>query len=367
MRILHVVHSLEPGGMENGVVNIASGLVARGFETHVACLERMGDFAARLPVPQNALVLGKTSGFSPAAAARLATLVLSLRPHVVHTHNLGPLLYAALATVWGRTAPILHGEHSGLIDAEREPRRIRQRKRFYGACAAVHTVADSTRDQLVSLGFAPDRISVIPNGVDTTRFAPGDRAAARVRWSIPPDAQVAGILGRFGRFKGHGVLLDAFERLAESNPRLHLLIAGKGGPFEAEVAARVARHPHRCRIHLAGFMEEPRDACHAIDLLVLPSTNEGMSNAVLEAMACGVPVLVNDRCGHEQVVSSGAGIIADLRTVPDLAAALSAAMADAARLVDFGTNARSRVAAEFSLTRMLDRYADLYRAVAQRR
>jgi glycosyltransferase involved in cell wall biosynthesis len=367
LRILHVVHSLEPGGMENGVVNIASGLAAQGFETHVACLERIGAFAARLPVPGNTVILGKTKGFSAAATARLATHILRLRPHVVHTHNLGPLLYTALATVWGRTAPILHGEHSALTAAEREPRRFAQRRRFYGACAAVHTVADAPRDELVALGFSPAQITVVPNGVDTTRFAPGDRGAARARWSIPSDAQVVGIVGRFGAFKGHALLLDAFERIAGSQPHLHLLIAGKGGPLESEIVARVDAHPLRSRIHMAGFMEEPRVAFHAMDLLALPSTNEGMSNVALEAMACGIPVLANDRCGHEQILSSGTGILSDIRTAPALAAALTSALAEPARLVDFGVNARSRVAAEFSLTRMLARYADLYRAVAVHR
>jgi glycosyltransferase involved in cell wall biosynthesis len=231
----------------------------------------------------------------------------------------------------------------------------------------VHTVAASNREELIGLGFRPGLITAIPNGVDTVRFAPGDRAAARLRWGIPADAQVAGIVGRFGPFKGHALLFEAFETIAARLPRLHLLVAGSGGPLEQEIARRAGASAFKERIHLTGFLAEPREAFHCMDVLAIPSTNEGMSNVALEAMACGVPVLANDRCGHEQMVSRAEGILRDLRSAPALATALVETFANPARLVDFGANARSRIAADFSLTRMLDHYDQLYRAIALRR
>ena len=120
IRVLHVVTSLEPGGMENGVCNLARALVDLGVATSVALavlacvMTRSGPFASRLPDPGAVTVLGKTSGFSPKAVFALWQEIRRRRPHVVHTHNLGPLIYGALATWWGRSVPLLQGEHSQL-------------------------------------------------------------------------------------------------------------------------------------------------------------------------------------------------------------------------------------------------------------
>ena len=365
LRILHVVNSLEPGGMENGVVNLARGLAERGFETHAACLERRGAFAERLPDPARVVVLGKSGGFSPGAALRLTGHLARMRADVIHAHNLGPLIYSALATGGGVRCPIVQGEHSALTDDEKTPRRLRQRRWLYRCCARIHTVADAMREELVSLGFAPERITAIANGVDTDHFTPGDRNAARAEFDLPVDALVIGIVGRFGPFKGHDLLLDACAQIAPRFPSAHLLIVGGGGPCEDAIRARAAPN---ARIHFTGFRDDPRACYRALDLLAIPSTNEGMSNAALEAMSCGVPVLANRACGHEQIITDGtAGRLADLRTADTLAAALSAELATPALLIDKGANARRRVQHQFSLTRMLDAYAQLYRAAARRR
>lgn len=367
LRVLHVVDSLAVGGMENGVVNIANALAPRGIETHVCALVRRGAFADRLPRPELLFVAGKRDGFTPAAVLRLAAGILRLRPHVVHSHNLGPLIYASLATLGGRLAPILHGEHSLLTADEKSPRRLAQRQRFYRSCRVVHTVSQPQLDELVALGFPAAKIRAIINGVDTARFAPGDRAAAREQIGIPRDAFVIGIVSRFGAHKRHDVLIRAFEQLAAGEPRARLLVVGTGGPEEHRVLAQIAASPQRERIHVAGFQAEPRPFYQALDVLAIPSVNEGLSNAVLEAMACGVPALANLGCGHEQVITSGSdGVIADLNSPESLAAELQKLLAAPERLVDLAKNARTKVALHFSLTAMTANYENLYRSLAGR-
>jgi glycosyltransferase involved in cell wall biosynthesis len=363
VKILHVVNSLDPGGMENGVVNMAIALEARGFEMHVACLERRGAFADRLPHPNRVEVLGKNGGFSPRAVLRLACSIRRLRPGVVHSHNLGALIYTALATGGGRLATVIQGEHSRLTPEELTPRRLRQRHSLYRACRAVHTVADPMREELLTLGFPAEKISVIPNGVDTARFAPGDRDVARRKFGLPADAVCLGIVGRFGPFKRHAVLLDAFDDIASRFPGARLVIAGTGGSEEAATRTRAAASPHAARIHWLGFQGDPSPCYRALDLLVIPSVNEGLSNVALEALASGVPVLANLGCGHEHVFASGQeGIIADLSTPTLLATELSSLIATPERLVDLGKKARTRVLGHFSLGSMADAYAALYRA-----
>ena len=365
MRILHVVNSLEPGGMENGVVNMARALEPRGHEIHIACLERPGQFAERLPSPARVYVLGKSGGFSAGAAARLARLIARVQPHVVHSHNLGALIYSGIATLGGMRCPLLQGEHAHLTAEERSPRRLHQRRWLYRACAGIHTVSAPMRDELLALGFPAAKITVIPNGVDTAHFAPGDRTAVRRIFDLPSDALVVGIVGRFGPYKRHDALLDAFDLLAPRLPQLHLLLAGAGGSEEQRTRDRAAASPHRDRIRIAGYQGDPRACYQALDLLAVPSTNEGMSNAALEAMSSGVPVLGNSGCGHEQIISHDAdGVIADLASAEALAVQLSLLLSPPARLAEMGLAARKKIETHFSIEHMVTAYERLYRRLA---
>jgi glycosyltransferase involved in cell wall biosynthesis len=365
VKILHVVNSLDPGGMENGVVNMARALEPLGFEIHVACLERRGAFVERLPHPDRVTVLGKSGGFSPRAVLRLAGHITHLRPDVVHSHNLGALIYTSLATCGGRRGALLQGEHSHLTADELSPRRLRQRRWLYRTCGAVHTVSHPMREELLALGFPAEKISVIPNGVDTVRFAPGDCRAARCGLGLPDDALCIGIIGRFGPFKRHAVLLDAFDEIAPRFPAVHLVIAGTGGGAEPATRTRVQASPHAARIHWLGFQSDPRACYHALDLLAIPSVNEGLSNVVLEAMASGIPALANPGCGHEHIITSGfEGVIADLSTPAALATELAALLAHPKRLVDFGQKARTKMTRDFSIDSMAGSYSRLYHSLA---
>lgn len=350
VRIVHVVNSLEPGGMENGVCNIVNGLASRKFDTHVACLERRGSFAERLSGSVH--VLGKSRGFSPRAVFNLARLLFRLRPAVLHTHNLGPLIYANLATLGGRTCRIIHGEHAQLAPWEIEPRRIRQRHRLYRGCCAIHTVSRGQVDDLVRHGFAHEKIRSIPNGVDTVRFTPGDRSEAKRELGLPENEPVVGLVARFGPYKRHDALIAA-------RPDAQLLFVGSGGSEEARIRQLAEGN---ARVHFTGFRRDPETCYRAMDLLAIPSSNEGMSNAALEAMSCGVAALGNLGCGLEEIITSGKnGVIADLTQPAELAREISALLAKPSELVDIGRRARTTVETRFSITAMLDAYEQLYR------
>jgi len=366
LKILHVVTSLEPGGMENGLVNVARMLDPGQFEVYVACLERSGAFSERLPQLENITVLGKRSGFSPQALFRLGCEISRTKPALIHSHNLGPLIYSSLATGLGLACPILHGEHASLNEEECSPRRLRQRRLLYHCCRSVHTVAEGLTRHLVELGFPSKKITTIVNGVDTHRFFPGDRLSTRRQIPVPEAALLLGIVGRFGPFKRHAMLLEAFSSLAESYPNLHLLIVGGGGNEEQNIAEKVRQHPQAGRIHLVGFQENPVPFYQSLDLLVVPSINEGLSNAVLEAMACGVPVLANSACGNGDVITDQEdGFVADLSSVEKLQSQLFKHLSNPALLSVIGKKARQKAISAFSIDKMVSGYAELYQKVGR--
>jgi glycosyltransferase involved in cell wall biosynthesis len=364
LRILHVLFSLEAGGMENGVVNVSRALEGRGFEMHVCCLARGGAFVGRFTHPERVRILGKSEGFSPATVRALARHIREIVPDVIHTHNLGPLIYSGLAAP-GAKDRILHGEHAELTPAERSPRRKLIRRLLYTRVRQVHTVSAALRETLIAEGFPGNRVDVVVNGVDALHFSPGPRDDACEQTGLPAHALVLGLVGRFGEFKRHAELIEAFDRLPVEMRNLHLVFIGGGGPLEASVRARVAASPHALRIHFAGFQEDPRPWYRSLDLLVIPSVNEGLSNALLEAMACGIPALAHHACGSAEVIEDSVnGFLRDLDSPGKIATALADALLQPALLPALGQAACQTVRARFSFDAMAAGYERLYRHVA---
>lgn len=367
--VMHVLDSLAPGGLENGVVNVARRLNGNGFDIHSACLRFRGDFAERMPEPAKVVVMGKTEGFSLKAVKALRQHILQTGAQVIHSHNLGTLIYAVLATAGGLTHPIVHGEHGQLQPQDLTPKRMRQRRWLFKLCRSVHVVSSSVRDNLQDLGLDPRKqVVVTPNGVDSQRFSPAeDRAAARQEIGLPADALVIGIVGRLVALKRHEMLFAAFEKLAPHWPKLHLLVVGDGGEDRERLIAAMKAHPHASRLVWAGHQNDLPKYYRAMDLLAAPSEIEGLSNAVLEAMACAVPVLAHSACGNAEVIEDGlTGFLSDIQSADMLAACIETGLKNPALLARCGAGARETVLKRYSMEAMADCYRKLYREAAGR-
>lgn len=366
LKILQIVLSLEPGGMENGVVSIANGLDPQLFETSICCIERTGEFAQRLRPSIDVTTLNKPPGFRFQAVRELAALIRTEAPDVLHTHNLGPLIYAAAARaisprLW-RT-PILHGEHGALQGDSLHPRRLRQRRLLYRLCKLIHTVSSGLRKELIDRGLPASKIIPLLNGVDAQRFAPPtDKAIAKRTLGLPSDRPVIGTVGRFIATKRHELTIQAFERLASTPTSPHLIMVGDGGSEKHRIHNLAASSPCIDRIHLLGHMSDPSPAYQAMDLLVMPSSHEGLANALLESMASGVPVLAHSACGAGEVITSGVnGTLVDIQTAADLADAIEALIADKSTLERLAATALTDAQQRFSVDAMVAGYSDAYR------
>lgn len=374
MTILHVVDSLGRGGMENGVVNLAEGLTPRGFSFSTVALTRRGELADRFAAFGPVESLDRAPGFSLATARRLRAVIQRLRPDAIHTHNLGPLLYTFLAVPAARSR-VLHGEHAELGPDEQHGRRFLLRRLLMRWPRRLHSVSSGMTDRFTRLGLNPGgRMLSLVNGVDTEFYQPAaDHAAARAallrQFGTEPGAttRLAGIVGRFDPHKRHRELLEALaldERSAAPALRdWHLLVIGDGGTSRDGILKEIAAHPAAARIHHAGFRPRPREWYQALDLLLMPSEREGLSNALLEAMACGVPCLSHRSCGAEDVILDGrTGWIRDWQGAAEILRDWSeVASLPITGLGDVGHAARQRAEQEFSIECMLDRYDQAYR------
>ncbi|MCL5061114.1 MAG: glycosyltransferase [Candidatus Thermoplasmatota archaeon] len=175
------------------------------------------------------------------------------------------------------------------------------------AASRVFTVSDSLRRLAIELGAAEEKTEVVGNGVDTTRFHPVERAAARHKYGLPLGARVLVSVGALVERKGMQRVIEVMPALLERHPDLHYAIVGGASPEgdnRAELTAQVARLGLAGRVHFLGALppDELKWALSASDLFVLATRNEGWANVFLEAMACGLPVVTTDVGGNAEVV-----------------------------------------------------------------
>ena len=197
------------------------------------------------------------------------------------------------------------------VPHSRDPALRPRLSRTLKAAARVFSVSDSLRRLAVELGAAAEKTEVVGNGIDTARFQPVDRAAARARFGLPDNAKVLISVGGLVERKGMHRVIDVMPALIGQHPGLHYLIVGGASPEgdnRAELTAQVARLGLADRVHFLGALpsDELKWPLSAADVFVLATRNEGWANVFLEAMACGLPVVSTDVGGNAEVVCRAA-------------------------------------------------------------
>jgi teichuronic acid biosynthesis glycosyltransferase TuaC len=198
---------------------------------------------------------------------------------------------------------------------------------------AIVAVSRSLRDVAVGLGQPAHRIRVIPNGVDTERFRPTDRATARAACGLPHDRTVLLAVGALYEGKGHHLVVEALPRLVARRPDLLYVVVGGERPgerYRGELEALARRLGVAGHLHLAGpkAPEELPAWYAAADLFCLATRSEGWANCLLEALACGLPVVTTRVGGNPEIVRDGVdGLLVPYGDVPALAEAIEAALA----------------------------------------
>ncbi len=210
-------------------------------------------------------------------------------------------------------------------------------------------------------GVSRDRAVVIPNGIDISRWNDlPDSAEARSELDLRQEDFVVGTLGRLHEQKGHVHLLDAAAEVLKERPRTVFLIAGYG-PLRRLLEDKARELGVADRVRFLGYRRDVGRILAALDVFVLPSLWEGMSNAVLEAMAAGKPVVATAVDGNvDQVVHGRTGLLVPPADSAALAAAILEIARDPQAARDMGRLGRERVTAEFTLDRMTGAYLDLY-------
>jgi sugar transferase (PEP-CTERM/EpsH1 system associated) len=361
IHVQHVVLSLEPGGLENGVVNVVNRLDPGRFRSSVCCLKLAGEFAMRLKAGEVAVhALGWRGGIDLLLPLRLAALFRKTGTDIVHTRNPTAFFYGFLGAKIAAVRSIVHSEHGRTFD-ERRLRFWMQRVFSRHTDALFAVSAQLKRDLVAKVGIPACRIEVLYNGVDLGRYVPAQRDRLRGELGLEPGDFVIGSVGRLVTVKNYPLLLQAARGLENGN--LAILLVGEG-PERGTLEAMAREFGLGAHVRFLGHREDIAELLGAMDAFVLPSLSEGMSNTLLEAMASGVAVVASDVGGNPEIVSDGIdGLLFRSRDEAGLREKLQELLANPALRMRLGRAGRERVLRDFSIEAMISRYETLYQTV----
>jgi sugar transferase (PEP-CTERM/EpsH1 system associated) len=366
--IVHVVHHFAVGGMENGIVNILNRLPAHKYRHAVVCLTDYTDYSQRIvaqPVPFYAL--HKQPGRDVSIYPKLWRTLRGLRPALVHTRNLSALEGQFVAAAAGIRRRV-HGEHGrDVFDLDGSNRKYNLLRRAARPLVGHYiSVSRDLQNWLqTTVGVPASRITQIYSGVDSVQFHP--RIAARVGLPTgfaPDDALVFGSVGRMAEVKDYPTLVRAFLRLLALQPdarqRARLVIVGEG-VARAPCLALLKQAGAEALAWLPGERHDIAELMRTMDVFVLPSLGEGISNTVLEAQASGLPVVATAVGGNVELVQDGSnGTLVRVGDVEAMAQALLNYFNDPQMIARQGQAARQKIERKFSLDAMTQAYEQVY-------
>lgn len=359
-----ILPSLEMGGMERIVAQLACQLSQRGWRVGVTCTRIEGELGPWLRsegVPVR--VVPPIGAGSWLGSQDLIRALRASAPTIVHTHS-GTWFRAALAASRARSVGCLHTVH-GLLQQEPwfGPSEKHLAARLSGA---VVTVSPSLMEYMVHRAHVPrSKLHLVPNGVDTEQLGSRPRGELRPRLGLPSQALILGTVARLDPIKNLTSVLGPLRQLVSSGIDAYYVVAGEG-PERDAIERRAEAAGMASRLRLLGSVDDTAALYPEFDVFVLPSFLEGTSLSLLEAMASRVPSIATRVGGNPAVLADGgAGVLIPPNDEEALTAALFAVLGSPAERERLGLAGRLRVEQQYSLSGMVDRYEALYRQLGK--
>ena len=375
IRVVHVINSFEFGGAEAMLCNLLLRSDRERFDLHVVSL--IDDLRVAGPIIEAGIpieVIGMRPGIpSPAAVLRLIRHLRSLRPDVIqtwmdHSNLIGGVagrLVPGAKVVWGihhshhvpgltKRSTLLTVRACGVLSSQLPSRII---------CCSEHS-----RTMYAASGFANEKITVIPNGFDTSRFRPDPEAALAVRAEIgvPPATPLSGLVARYDPLKDHASFVRAAGLLHEAMPQVHFLMCGaKVDADNAELFAQITALGLSDVVHLLGPRSDVPRIFAALDIAASSSISEAFPLAVGEAMACGVPCVATDVGDSALMIGATGKIVPPSNPAALMAGWKQLLELEPAARAELGAASRKRVRELFDLDAVTRRYEAVYHELAQ--
>ena len=362
LRILQIIPTLDRAGAEKQLVLLATGLPREEFDVHVCALTRGGPYEAELRragIPVT--VIGKRSKLDPVAYWQLEKHIARLRPDIVQTWLFAAGSYGRVAA---RRCGVRHlVDFQGATNPHRPWYEWAIDRRLARSTSAIVAVSQSVADYLVQGGIPREKIRVIYGGVALDPVTQVVNGKIRAELGIPDNAKLLAIVGRLSPEKRIKDAIWAADLLKVCRDDVHLLVIGDG-PLRERLLRYRDQIDIRDRVHFLGERSDVRRILSELTALWLTSEHEGLPNAVLEAMAAGIPAVASDIPGNRELVQhEQTGYRFAVGDRAALARHTMRLLDDPALARRLGEAGRRRAEEKFSLAGMLDSYAQLYRSL----
>lgn len=368
IRLALVIPTMDRGGAEKQLVMLAANLPRDRFDVRVYLLTRGGPRTAEL----NAAgvwwrVIGKSFKADPRPWFGLRREFVSWRPDVVHTWLFAANAFGRSAAVSAGVPVVLGSERC--VDPWKASWQLAIDRRLAARSAAITTNSTGVVDFYNEHGIASEMFRVIPNGVAASDRPTGDRVAAdRAEvlrsFRLDPDRRLLLAVGRLWPQKNYRDLIWSAELLATLRGDVTLAVAGDG-PERASLMRHRDAVSTTTAVRFLGRRDDVARLIPHADVFWNGSQYEGQSNAILEAMAAGVPVVASDIAGNRDlVVDEVTGYLVPVGDPATRAKRTRKLLEDAERRTEMGRSSRDRVASEFSVDRMVQRHVGLYEELA---
>ena len=367
--IAHIIYALGTGGLENGLVNIINRMPTDKYRHVIICLTHATDFAKRITAPNVIVIeLHKREGHDLGVYWRLQKLLWTLKPNIVHTRNLAALEMQALTLLLPGVKRV-HGEHGrDIYDLHGQNKKYNRLRKVMSY--VVHRYIAVSQDLenwlLTTVNIPREKVQQLYNGVDLTRFNQLDDTIKTD--VLPPEfakgCLVIGTVGRVAAVKDQLTLLKAFDILvkcdSDISDKLRLVIVGDGPLFTA-LKEQVSALGLEDKIWLAGDRKDIPDLLRSMDIFVLPSLGEGISNTVLEAMATGLPVVATRVGGNPELIEDHhTGILVPVGNSEEMAQVLLDIVNDKSKLSAMGAAGLAKVQRQFHWDITVANYLAVY-------
>ncbi len=358
---MHLLNKFGVGGMEVGITKLVNGLDPATVVSSICSCRPADSLKERLRPDVRLYEFNRREGNDPVWVLRLYRLLRRIRPDILHTHRWATLCEGLLAARLAGVPYIVHGEHGTL---ETRPRNAPIQRAVWRRVDKVLSVSSRLAERMSEqLAFPLDRIHVIRNGADLARFDPRFRVEARASLGIGPNDFVIGTVGRLVAVKDQATLLRALALLKTGGLSFKAIFAGTG-PLREQLES-LAASLKLDNVRFLGNRDDVPQVLAAMDIFVLSSESEGLSNTIQEAMATGLPVVATHVGGADELVDHDrTGLLVPPRDPQRIAEAIVTLVRDSGKRHQMGAAAALQARQDFGIERMLREYERMYLDVA---
>lgn len=361
IRVLHTIDTTGPGGAETVFINLIKGLDSNHFQS-IAAIRGQGwvcDTLRKQGVEP--IFVNSRGGFNLGYLRDLIRVIRRYKIDIVQSHLFGSNLYCSIAGLICRV-PVVSVFH-GFVDTKEGERLLPLKTRLINrGSRKLVFVSDRLQDYYVKkLGFSASKAVTIYNGVDTSVFYPKKDEGIRKELGIEKENVLIGALGNIRPAKGYDVFLKAAKLIHDKHPECRFLVAGQGSGELMDSLLRLRKELDLEEVFFfIGFKPDAAQVLNNLDIFVLPSVSEGFSISTIEAMACGVPVVVTRSGGPEEIVENGINGVLVESGPEDIAKGVVSLIEQADLMDDLKVKALAEVEEKFSLRAMIEQYRLYY-------